>query len=104
VTCEEGPRREGPVDFTEAEHRAAAEAERICQLGYDREREAEAQAAREVAALELKNQGTAASMSAVYPVSAGVSSADVDKLRLGVKRRFGALAPSGSKSKSCVLA
>ncbi len=39
------------MDFAEAERRAAAEAERICQLGYERERdEAEAQAAREAAA------------------------------------------------------
>jgi len=80
------------VDFAEAERRAAAEAERIRQLGYDREREeAEAQAAREAAALELKNKSTAASTSA-NPVSPGVSSADVDKLGTGVKKLgFGAL-------------
>jgi len=76
-----------PVDFAEAERRAAAEAERIRQLGYDREREeAEAQAAREAAALELKNK------SAATNVSAGTSSADVDKLGAGVKKLgFGAL-------------
>ncbi|KAF8470963.1 hypothetical protein DFH94DRAFT_770378 [Russula ochroleuca] len=88
-----GAKKAAPVNFAEAERRAAAEAERIRQLGYDREREeAEAQAAREAAALELKNKGAAASTSGVHPVSAGVGSADVDKLGLGVKRLgFGAL-------------
>jgi len=79
------------VDFAEAERRAAAEAERIRQLGYDREREeAEAQAAREAAALGSKNKSTVASTSGVNSV--GVSSADVDKLGTGVKKLgFGAL-------------
>ncbi|KAH9030016.1 hypothetical protein EDB84DRAFT_1669730 [Lactarius hengduanensis] len=55
-----GAKKAAPVDFAEAERRAA-EAERIRQLGYDREREeAEAQAAREAAALELKNKNAAA--------------------------------------------
>jgi hypothetical protein len=95
------------VDFAEAERRAAAEAERIRQLGYDREREeAEAQAAREAAALELKNKSTAASTSGSNPVSAGVGSADVDKLGTGMKRLgFGALprAQPAEASKTCVL-
>jgi ADP-ribosylation factor GTPase-activating protein 2/3 len=95
------------VDFAEAERRAAAEAERIRQLGYDREREeAEAQAAREAAALELKNKSTAASTSGVNPVSPGVSSTDVDKLGTGVKRLgFGALprAQPPAALKTCVL-
>lgn len=95
------------MDFAEAERRAAAEAERIRQLGYDREREeAEAQAAREAAALELKNKGTAASTSGIRP-SSDVSSADVDKLGLGVKRLgFGALprAQPVAASKPYVLA
>jgi ADP-ribosylation factor GTPase-activating protein 2/3 len=95
------------VDFAEAERRAATEAERIRQLGYDREREeAEAQAAREAAALELKNKSTAASTSGGRSVSAGVGSADVDKLGSGVKRLgFGALprAQPVAASKSYVL-
>ncbi|KAN0111170.1 ArfGap domain containing protein [Russula decolorans] len=88
-----GAKKAAPVDFAEAERRAAAEAERIRQLGYNREREeAEAQAAREAAALELKNKSTAASTSGASPVSAGVGSADVDKLGTGMKRLgFGAL-------------
>jgi ADP-ribosylation factor GTPase-activating protein 2/3 len=95
------------VDFAEAERRAAAEAERIRQLGYDREREeAEAQAARETAALELRNKSTASSTSGTNPVSAGVGSADVDKLGTGMKRLgFGALprAQPAAASKTCVL-
>ncbi len=97
-----GAKKAAPVDFAEAERRAAAEAERIRQLGYDREREeAEAQAAREAAALELKNKSTAAST-----VSTGASSADVDKLGMGVKKLgFGALprAQPAAASKTCVL-
>lgn len=102
-----GAKKAAPVDFAEAERRAAAEAERIRQLGYDREREeAEAQAAREAAALESKNKSTAASPSGVSPVSAGASSADVDKLGTGMKRLgFGALprAQPQAASKTCVL-
>ncbi|KAI9439432.1 hypothetical protein F5148DRAFT_1259840 [Russula earlei] len=88
-----GAKKAAPVDFAEAERRAAAEAERIRQLGYDREREeAEAQAAREAAALELKKKSATASMSGVSPVSAGASSADLDRLGMGVKKLgFGAL-------------
>jgi len=83
-----GAKKAAPVDFAEAERRAAAEAERIRQLGYDREREeAEAQAAREAAALELKNKSGAATT-----VPAGASSADVERLGMGVKKLgFGAL-------------
>jgi len=82
------------VDFAEVERRAAAEAERIRQLGYDREREeAEAQAAREAAALELKNKNTTATSSgAKQTASPGANAADVEKLGTGVKKLgFGAL-------------
>jgi len=83
------------VDFAEAERRAAAEAERIRQLGYDREREeAEAKAAREAAALELKNKNAAAAMStgAKQAASSGANAADVERLGMGVKKLgFGAL-------------
>ncbi len=95
------------MDFAEAERRAAAEAERIRQLGYDREREeAEAQATCEAAALGLKNKSTVASTNGVNSISAGVSSADVDKLGNGVKKLgFGALprAQPAAPSKACVL-
>jgi len=95
-----GAKKAAPVDFAEAERRAAAEAERIRQLGYDREREeAEAQAAREAAALELKNK------SAATTVPAGASSADVERLGMGVKKLgFGALprAQATAAPKACV--
>jgi ADP-ribosylation factor GTPase-activating protein 2/3 len=88
------------VDFAEAERRAAAEVERIRQLGYDREREeAEAEAAREAAALELKNKSVATT------ISAGSGSADVDRLEAGVKKLgFGALprAQPATAPKACV--
>lgn len=76
------------MDFAEAERRAAAEAERIRQLGYNREREeAEAQAAREAAALELKNKSAAATSSgAKQSGTSGTNGADVEKLGTGIKR------------------
>lgn len=76
------------MDFAEAERRAAAEAERIRQLGYDREREeAEAQAAREAAALDLKNKSAAAtSSSAKQAGTTGANASDVEKLGTGVKK------------------
>ncbi|KAF8263696.1 hypothetical protein EI94DRAFT_1740325 [Lactarius quietus] len=89
-----GAKKAAPVDFAEVERRAAAEAERIRQLGYDREREeAEAQAAREAAALELKNKNTTATSSgAKQTASPGANAADVEKLGTGVKKLgFGAL-------------
>src|SRR6267142_1208725 len=95
-----GAKKAAPVDFAEAERRAAAEVERIRQLGYDREREeAEAEAAREAAALELKNKSVATT------VSAGSSSADVGRLEAGVKKLgFGALprAQPATAPKACV--
>jgi ADP-ribosylation factor GTPase-activating protein 2/3 len=88
-----GAKKAAPVDF--------AEAERIRQLGYDREHEeASAQVAREAAALELKNK------SATMAVSTGASSADVDKLGAGVKKLgFGAFphAQPVTTPKACIL-
>lgn len=95
------------MDFAEAERRAAVEAERIRQLGYDREREeAEAQAAREAAALELKNKSTAASSSNSKPALTSNNTADVERLGMGVKRLgFGGLPraqAAATEIKSCV--
>jgi ADP-ribosylation factor GTPase-activating protein 2/3 len=103
-----GAKKAAPVDFAEAERRAAAEAERIRQLGYDRAREeAEAQAAREAAALELKNKSTAASsLTNTKQSSTGTSAADVERLGMGVKKLgFGALprAEAVTAQKSCVI-
>jgi ADP-ribosylation factor GTPase-activating protein 2/3 len=89
------------VDFAGAECRAAAEAERIHQLGYDREhKEASAQVAHEAAALKLKNK------SATMAVSTGASSADVDKLGAGVKKLGFSAFPHAqpmTAPKACVL-
>ncbi|KAN0131545.1 ArfGap domain containing protein [Lactarius tabidus] len=83
-----GAKKAAPVDFAEAERRAAAEAERVRQLGYDREREeAEAQAAREAAALELKNKSAATTSSGAKSAgTSGTNGADVEKLGTGMKR------------------
>ena len=98
------------MDFAEAERRAAAEAERIRQLGYDREREeAEAQAAREAAALDLKNKSSAAAATSSGAKQTGTSgannaAAEVDKLGTGVKKLgFGGM-PSAQPAapKKCV--
>ena len=97
------------MDFAEAERRAAAEAERIRQLGYDREREeAEVQAAREAAALDLKNKSSTAAATSSGAKQTGTSgannSADVEKLGTGVKKLgFGGM-PSAQPAapKKCV--
>ena len=96
------------MDFAEAERRAAAEAERVRQLGYDREREeAEAQAAREAAALELKNKSAAATSTGAKQASSSSSAnaSDVEKLGTGVKKLgFGALPRAQPAApKTCVV-
>lgn len=95
------------MDFAEAERRAAVEAERIRQLGYDREREeAEAQAAREAAVLDLKNKSAAAaSTGAKNAASSGANAEDLEKLGLGVKKLgFGALPRAQPAApKTCVV-
>jgi ADP-ribosylation factor GTPase-activating protein 2/3 len=102
-----GAKKAAPVDFAEAERRAAAEAERVRQLGYDREREeAEAKAAREAAALDLKNKSAAATSpgAKLAGSTSGANSADVEKLGTGMKRLgFGGM-PSAQPAapKKCV--
>ncbi|KAJ3917577.1 hypothetical protein F5877DRAFT_44411 [Lentinula edodes] len=62
-----------PIDFEEAERKAREEAERIKQLGYDRQREAEEEKVRKeaeakMAALEIGNKTVSASVSAAKKV------------------------------------
>ncbi|KAI0051491.1 ArfGap-domain-containing protein [Auriscalpium vulgare] len=90
-----------PLDFAEAERKAAEEAERIKQLGYDREREeAEARAKKEAEALELKNKPVAAGAARAAaakgtPKPTG-NNQDMERLGMGMKRLgFGGL-PSAS--------
>ncbi|SRR6266702_3099536 len=100
-----GAKNAAPVDFAEAGRRAAAEAEQIRQLGYDHE-DAEAQAAREAAALELKNKSAAAtSTSAKQAASSGANAADVERLRIGEKKRGYCALPrvQPAAPKTCVV-
>ncbi|KAH9480095.1 ADP-ribosylation factor GTPase-activating protein glo3 [Psilocybe cubensis] len=75
-----GASKAKPVDFAEAERKALEEAERIKQLGYDREREAaEEKARQEAEALRLSREiGSRATMAAAAPGN-------------GAARKFGAV-------------
>ncbi|KAI0028838.1 hypothetical protein K488DRAFT_57661 [Vararia minispora EC-137] len=86
-------RAAAPLDFAEAERKAQEEAERIKQLGYDREREeAEEKARKEAAALELKTRAVAsvgkkpAAAAAPAPKKPVGSAQDMERLGMGMKR------------------
>ncbi|KAF9559735.1 ArfGap-domain-containing protein [Agrocybe pediades] len=87
-----GASKTKPVDFAEAERKALEEAERIKQLGYDREREeAEAKAKREAEALKKSQElGSRATMTAGNPAAAAATPASGS-------RKFGAT-PEPQKS------
>ncbi|KAL7279589.1 hypothetical protein ACG7TL_005994 [Trametes sanguinea] len=102
-----GAKKAAPVDFAEAERKAAEEAERIRQLGYDREREkAEeeerarlAAAEKSAAAAKAKTPVTKATPSA--PAAPKGNAQDLERLGMGMKRLgFGAVpsAPAASSS------
>ncbi|KZV61533.1 ArfGap-domain-containing protein [Peniophora sp. CONT] len=113
-----GAKKAGPVDFAEAERKAQEEAERIKQLGYDREREAaEEKARQEAAKLEInksraqpsigKAPSTSSSTSAPVAPKPNGSGQDMNRLGMGMKRLgFGGVpaaagaagASSGSRS------
>ncbi|KAI0738880.1 ArfGap-domain-containing protein [Daedaleopsis nitida] len=105
-----GAKKAAPVDFAEAERKAAEEAERVRQLGYDREREkAEEQeharlAAEQAAAAKAKAPITKSTPVAA-PVSAPKGSAqDMERLGMGMKRLgFGAV-PAAAASSSTAAA
>jgi ADP-ribosylation factor GTPase-activating protein 2/3 len=92
-----GVKKAAPVDFAEAERRAVEEAERIKQLGYDRQREEEEEKARQEA--EKIRKATEIGPSKI--VSNGTTStiarpngnnADVERLGMGMRKLgFGAL-------------
>ncbi|KII90994.1 hypothetical protein PLICRDRAFT_52664 [Plicaturopsis crispa FD-325 SS-3] len=93
-----------PIDFAEAERKAAAEAERIKQLGYDRQREEEEEKARKQAeALELASRkkkaaeiGPRASISRT-----GNNNGNVERLGMGFGRLgFGGLPSTPPASSS----
>ncbi|KAF9811801.1 hypothetical protein IEO21_06413 [Rhodonia placenta] len=96
-----------PLDFAEAERRAAEEAERVRQLGYDREQERkeEERARKEAEAAPQSAKAPPKSAKAVptTPVSAlpTGNAQDLERLGMGMKRLgFGAVpaAPSTSKA------
>ncbi|KAI0775595.1 hypothetical protein BD413DRAFT_529726 [Trametes elegans] len=94
-----GAKKAAPVDFAEAERKAAEEAERVRQLGYDREREKAEEEER--ARLAAENAKSAAAAKAKSPVTRSAPSApaapqgsaqDLERLGMGMKRLgFGAV-------------
>ncbi|KAI8986249.1 hypothetical protein BD414DRAFT_536988 [Trametes punicea] len=101
-----GAKKAAPVDFAEAERKAVEEAERIRQLGYDREREkaeeeerARLAAEKSAAAAKAKSPVTKSTPSA--PVAPKGNAQDMERLGMGMKRLgFGAVpsAPAASTS------
>ncbi|KAF8580637.1 ArfGap-domain-containing protein [Ramaria rubella] len=106
-----------PIDFAEAERRALAEEERVKQLGYDRKREEEEEAARKRAEEQAKASqlGKAAPLNNAASKSTGTtaagkgvlvghkkgSSQDMARLGMGMNRLgFGATASGGAPSTS----
>lgn len=97
-----------PLDFAEAERKAAEEAERIRQLGYDREKEAEEERARkeaeESAKSSIKLTSTTAKSAPVVPTpnQPKGNPQDLERLGMGMKRLgFGAVpAPAATTSKA----
>ncbi|THH19499.1 hypothetical protein EW146_g1678 [Bondarzewia mesenterica] len=97
-----------PIDFAEAERKALEEAERVKQLGYDREREEQEERVRtEKEALELKSKAASAGIKAktVETVKAAPkpngSSQDMERLGMGMKRLgFGAVPAASASSKA----
>ncbi|KAI0369401.1 ArfGap-domain-containing protein [Pilatotrama ljubarskyi] len=106
-----GAKKAAPVDFAEAERRAAAEAERIRQLGYDREREkAEEEERTRLAAESAKTAATAKAKSPVTksapaaPAAPKGSAQDMERLGMGMKRLgFGAVPAAAAASSSAAV-
>ena len=77
------------MDFAEAEKRAIEDAERIKQLGYDREREeAEERARKEAEALsaKVKVKATVVDAGAKVALKPSGNSQDMERLGMGMKR------------------
>ncbi|OJT02174.1 ADP-ribosylation factor GTPase-activating protein glo3 [Trametes pubescens] len=109
-----GAKKAAPVDFAEAERKAAEEAERIRQLGYDREREKAEEAERvRVAAESAKSAAAAKAKSPVAKSTPSVpavskpngSAQDMERLGMGMKRLgFGAVPAAAAVSSSAAVA
>ncbi|KZT12234.1 ArfGap-domain-containing protein [Laetiporus sulphureus 93-53] len=106
-----GAKKAAPLDFAEAEKRATEEAERIKQLGYDREREKTEEEERvrkeaEVSVASVKAKATAkvvpASPAELQPKG---SAHDMERLGMGMKRLgFGAVPAVATSAKSSAAA
>ena len=99
-----------PVNFEEAERKAAEEAERIRQLGYDREREKAEEEERARLAAEQSAAAKAKSpVTKSTPVTPAVaapkgSAQDMERLGMGMKRLgFGGVPAAAAASTRCVL-
>ncbi|KAI0671214.1 hypothetical protein C8Q78DRAFT_1034610 [Trametes maxima] len=103
-----GAKKAAPVDFAEAERKAAEEAERIRQLGYDREREkAEEEERARLAAESAKSAAAAKAKSPVtksVPAAPKGSAQDMERLGMGFKRLgFGSVpAPVAASTSAAV--
>lgn len=95
-----------PLDFAEAERRAAEEAERVKQLGYDREQEKAEEEAKAKEAMTPISAKPLMSAKVVpnTPVSAGPKGnvQDMERLGMGMKRLGFGAAPAASTSKPYV--
>lgn len=96
-----GASKAKPVDFAEAERKALEEAERIKQLGYDREREAAEEKARQEAealrrAQEIGSRATTTSTSAVTTSSGKPAAAAPQKSAAFPRLGFGAIPGAGA--------
>ncbi|KAI0823247.1 ArfGap-domain-containing protein [Trametes gibbosa] len=106
-----GAKKAAPVDFAEAERKAAEEAERIKQRGYDREREKTEEAERvRLAAESMKSTAAAKAKSPVAKVTPAVPVApkgnaqDLERLGMGMKRLgFGAVPAAAAASSSAAV-
>lgn len=102
-----------PIDFEQAEKRATEEAERIRQLGYDRERERQEEEVR--AKKEAENAKVAATARSLTPANGKTvaapaeakplgSAQDMERLGMGMKRLgFGAAPAASSPRARCVF-
>ncbi len=101
-----GAKKAAPVDFAEAERKATEEAERIRQLGYDREREKAEEgerarlAAEQSAAAKAKSTVTKSAPPVTPAVTAPKGNAqDLERLGMGMKRLgFGAVPAAAAAS------
>jgi ADP-ribosylation factor GTPase-activating protein 2/3 len=106
-----GAAKTKPVDFAEAERKAIEEAERIKQLGYDREREEkeekarkETEALKKAQDLSLRAALTAATTTATKPTANGGNKFTTDPQKSAAFPRLGFGAIPGAGAAAAVAA